>query len=165
MASKKYFKSDETQSLRGNTGENTETSQIVEQMIAHLKHDCFVKAAKLFMLGQKRGLFSGDQNLTKRLAKVIGNNATKKLITAFAHYPCGFCKKGRSKCQNCEGHGYLNHEMICEQCLGLGAIRCDFCDGSGWMAIEDIPMGLRITVVVTRTRTALSRMRRVFAKP
>jgi len=162
---KENYKPDENKSSQGNTPVGTDIPQVVEQMIAHLKHDDFTEAAKLFMLGQKRGIFSGDHTLTKRLVKVIGKKTTKKLITAFAHYPCGFCKKGRSKCQNCEGHGHINHEMVCEECLGLGVIRCDFCDGSGWMAIEDIPIGLRVTVVVTRARTALSRLKRILIRP
>lgn len=158
-------KTDRNESSQGNTSKGTKIPLVVEQMIAHLKCDEFAEAVKLFMLGQKRGIISGDHTLTKRLAKAIGKNTTKKLITAFAHYPCGFCKKGRSKCQNCDGHGHINYDTVCEECLGLGAIRCDFCDGSGWMPIEDIPVGLRVTVVVTRARTALSRMKQILIKP
>jgi len=141
------------------------TARITEQMITHLKSGDFRAASNLFITGQKQGIFPSDHTLTSKLVKEIGENATEKLIIAFSHYPCQFCMKGRSKCKDCEGHGHINHNIVCEQCLGLGSVRCDFCNGSGWMAIEDIPDGLRSTVLLTRARTALARIKSVLAKP
>lgn len=143
---------------------NLNTSNIVRKMTVQLKEGNFTEAANLFILGQNKGIFIGDHTLIQKLTKVIGRNATSRLITAFAHYPCPYCKKGRSKCQSCESRGYIDKDMICEQCFGLGVVRCDFCDGSGWMGMEDIPEGLRFTVLIKRVQTALGRMRLILTK-
>lgn len=141
------------------------TAKITEQMITHLKSGNFQAAANLFIEGQNQGIFPGDHTLAGELVKKIGKSATEKLIIAFSHYPCQFCARGRTKCKECNGHGHINHNIVCEQCLGLGSVRCDFCNGSGWMAIEDIPDGLRSTILITRARTALTRIKAVLAKP
>lgn len=143
---------------------NSNTSNIVRKMTAKLKEGNFTEAVNLFIMGQNHGIFIGDHTLIQKLTKVIGKNATSRLVTAFAHYPCPYCKKGRSKCQSCEGHGHIDEDMICEQCFGLGVVRCDFCDGSGWMAIEDVPEGLHLTVLIKRIQTALVRMRLILGK-
>lgn len=134
------------------------TAGITEQMIMHLKSGNFQAAANLFIEGQKKGLFPPDHTLASKLVREIGKNATEKLIIAFSHYPCQFCTKGRTKCKDCEGRGKIQDDTMCEQCIGLGVARCDFCNGSGWMAIEDIPEGLHIMVLTTRIQTAISRI-------
>jgi hypothetical protein len=141
------------------------TARITEQMITHLKSGNFQAAANLFIEGQNQGIFPGDHTLIEKLVKTIGENTTNKLVIAFAHYPCQFCIKGRTKCKNCQGRGKTADDMMCEHCIGLGIERCDFCNGSGWMAIEDIPKGLHITVLITRIQTAISRIKSVLAKP
>jgi hypothetical protein len=141
------------------------TARTTEQMLVHLKSGDFQAAANLFITGQNQGLFPSDSSLTSKLAVEIGKNATDKLITAFSHYPCQFCTKGRTKCKNCGGWGKIRDDAMCEQCIGLGVARCDFCNGSGWMAIEDIPKGLHIMVLTTRIQTAINRIKLVLAKP
>lgn len=141
------------------------TPRVVKQIMTYLKKGRFTEAANMFIIGQSQGVFSGDHTLTRKLTKTVGKNATSRLITAFAHYPCLFCKKGRAKCESCDGRGYKDHDKICELCLGLGVMRCDFCDGSGWMAMEDIPEGLRVTVMIKRAQTALARMKLILRKP
>jgi hypothetical protein len=141
------------------------TARITEQMLTHLKSGDFQAAATLFIKGQNEGIFPGDRTLTSKLVKEIGENATEKLIIAFSHYPCQFCTRGRTKCKDCDGHGHINHNIVCEPCLGIGSVRCDFCNGSGWMAIEDIPDGLRSTVLIVRARSALTRIKSALVKP
>ncbi|MGB8226923.1 MAG: hypothetical protein WCE45_08710 [Sedimentisphaerales bacterium] len=141
------------------------TARITEQMITHLQNGDFQSAANLFVEGQNEGIFPGDHTLASKLAKEIGKSATGKLVIAFSHYPCQFCTKGRTKCKDCNGHGHINHNIVCEPCLGLGSVRCDFCNGSGWMAIEDIPDGLRSTVLIVRARSALTRIKSALVKP
>jgi hypothetical protein len=150
---------------RTDTSLSSNISPLVEQMLAHLKNGRFIKAAKLFLMGQTNGIFPADHTLAKKLVKTIGKNATNRIIIAFAHYPCPFCKKGWSKCRDCKGHGHVNYDTICDRCLGIGVVRCDFCDGSGWMAMRDVPEGLRITVFTKRAQTALRRLKLIFAKP
>jgi hypothetical protein len=143
---------------------NSEISPVVEKMLAYLKNGRFIEAAKLFLAGQTSGIFPPDHDLTKKLVKTIGENATNRIVFAFAHYPCPFCKKGRLKCRDCKGHGHINYDIICDRCLGIGMERCDFCDGSGWMAMRDVPEGLREIVFISRTKTALKRLKIIFAK-
>jgi hypothetical protein len=164
MGKKKHYKSGQVKNTQVNAALDSEIPQLAEKMTAHLKDGRFVEAAKLFMLGQRRGVIPADHTLTKKLVKVIGKNATNKIITAFAHYPCPYCKKGRSKCQDCEGRGHINN-MVCEHCLGIGAVRCDFCDGSGWMAMQSVPKGLRTAVFIRRAQTALRRLKLIFDQP
>ena len=144
---------------------NSKVPPLVEEMLAHLENGRIVEAAKLFLTGQAGGIFPPDHNLPEKLVQTIGKKATSRIIIAFAHYPCPFCKKGRSKCPDCKGHGHINYDMICDRCLGIGVVRCDFCDGSGWMAMRDVPEGLRITVFTMRAQTALKRLKLIFAEP
>jgi len=165
MSKKRNRNSGPDKNAQANAALNSKIPPLVEKMIAHLKNGRLVEAAKLFLTGQTSGIFPGDHTLAKKLVKTIGKNATSRIIIAFAHYPCPFCKKGWSKCLDCKGHGHINHDMICERCLGIGAVRCDFCDGSGWMAMQDVPEGLRITVFTKRAQTALKRLKLIFAEP
>jgi hypothetical protein len=143
---------------------NSKISPVVEKMLAYLKNGRFIEAAKLFLEVQKSGIFPPDHNLTKKLVKTIGKNATNRIVFAFAHYPCPFCKKGRLKCRDCKGHGHINYDIICDRCLGIGMERCNFCDGSGWIAMRDVPKGLREIVFISRTQTALKRLKIILAK-
>jgi hypothetical protein len=165
MGKKRNYNSWPDKNAQANAALDSKIPPLVEKMIAHLKNGRFIKAAKLFLTAQTRGIFQGDHTLAKKLVQTIGKNATSRIIIAFAHYPCPFCKKGRTNCRDCKGRGHINHDMICEQCLGIGVVRCDFCDGSGWMAMEDIPEGLRITVFIRRAQTAIRRLKLIFAKP
>jgi hypothetical protein len=144
---------------------NSKFPPLVEEMLAHLKNGRIVEAAKLFLKGQADGIFPPDHHLPEKLVQTIGADVTNRIIVAFAHYPCPFCKKGRLECRDCGGHGHISHEIICERCLGLGIVRCDFCDGSGWMAMRDVPEGLRIAVFTMRAQTALKRLNLIFAEP
>jgi hypothetical protein len=165
MSKKRNLNSGPDKNAQNDTASSSKISPLVEKMLAHLKNGRFIKAAKLFLMGQASGILPSDHTLAKRLAKAIGKNATNRIIFAFAHYPCPFCEKGRLKCRDCQGHGHINYDMICDRCLGIGVVRCDFCDGSGWMAMRDVPEGLRVTVFISRTRTALKRLKLIFAKP
>jgi hypothetical protein len=144
---------------------NSKISPLVEEMLVHFKNGRIIEAAKLFLRGQTDGIFPPDHHLPDKLVETIGGKATNRIIFAFAHYPCPFCKKGRSECRDCKGHGHISHEIICDRCLGIGVVRCDFCDGSGWMAMRDVPEGLRISVFVMRAQTALKRLNLIFAEP
>jgi hypothetical protein len=165
MGKKRNHNSGPDKNAQADAALNSKISPLVEEMLAHLKNGRIVEAAKLFLAGQADGIFPPGHNLPEKLVKTIGKKATSRIIFAFAHYPCPFCKKGRSKCRDCGGHGHIDHNMICEQCLGLGVVRCDFCDGSGWMAMQDVPEGLRIAVFIKRAQTALKRLKLIFAKP
>ena len=165
MAKKRNHNSGPGKNTQPSTEANSDASTLVEKMIARLKKDKFIEAAKLFLTGQASGVFPPDHNLVEKLVETIGKNATNKLIVALAHYPCPFCKKGRSECRDCKGHGHIDYDMICERCLGIGVVRCDFCDGSGWMAMQDVPEGLRIEVFTTRAKTAVKRLKLIFTNP
>jgi hypothetical protein len=165
MDKKRNHNSMPDKNVQDDTALNSKVSALVEKMLAHLKSGRFIEAAKLFLTGQTNGVFPPDHTLVKKLVKTIGRNATNKIIFAFAHYPCPFCKKGWSECGDCNGQGHIRYEMVCDRCLGIGAVRCDFCDGTGWMAMRDVPKGLRVTVFIRRTQTALKQLKLIFAKP
>jgi hypothetical protein len=165
MGKKRNYNSEPDKNAQANAALDSKVPPLVEKMLAHLENGRIVEAAKLFLTGQADGIFPPNHNLPEKLVQTIGAKATNRIIVAFAHYPCPFCKKGRSKCRDCKGHGHINHEMICERCLGLGVVRCDFCDGSGWMAMRDVPEELRITVFIRRAQTALKRLKLISAKP
>jgi hypothetical protein len=143
---------------------NSKISPVVERMLAYLKNGRFIEAAKLFLEVQKSGVFPPDHDLIKKLVKTIGKNSTNRIVFAFAHYPCPFCKKGRLKCRDCKGHGHINYDIICDRCLGIGVERCNFCDGSGWIAMRDVPKGLRESVFISRTQTALKRLKLILTQ-
>lgn len=165
MGKKRNRNSGPDKDAQANAALNSEVSPLVEKMMALLKNGRIVEAAKLFLKGQADGIFPPDHNLPEKLVQTIGAKTTNRIIVAFAHYPCPFCKKGRAECPDCKGRGHISHEMICERCLGLGVVRCDFCDGSGWMAMQDVPEGFRIAVFTMRAQTALKRLDLIFTEP
>jgi hypothetical protein len=165
MGKKRTYNSNPDENPQANKILSRKIPPLANKMTVHLKTGNFIKAAKLFLAGQARGIFPKDHNLVKKLVKAAGKNAANRLIFAFARYPCPFCKKGRTKCRDCSGHGHIDYDMICDRCLGIGVVRCDFCDGSGWLAMRDVPKGLRAIVFIKRAQIALSQLKLICGKP
>ena len=144
---------------------NDRIEKLVHTIVEKLKQGKGLEAMSLFAEGQMHHILSSTPNLPKHLVELMGKEMADKLIGVFVHSPCPFCKKGRVTCENCDGHGHINHEMVCADCLSLGLIKCDFCDGSGWSSIDSIPQGLRPLVLHQRTKVAKARIKRILSKP
>jgi hypothetical protein len=108
------------------------------------------KALELFLKDQAHDIFPKGPDTLKWLTENVGNKAAKKLIGALARLACFNCERGLNKCENCNGTGHFDHEMVCESCLGLGSTSCDFCGGTGLTPIDFIPVGLRLGVFAIR---------------
>jgi len=122
-------------------------------------------AARLFLQGLSHGIAPQDKPLLKWLSRAIGKELTAKLVNAFVHFPCFYCKKGRTRCEDCDARGSLEEGTPCRTCVGIGVARCEFCDGSGWVTLEYVPEGLRPVVIRNRAALALQRMRNLSRQP
>ena len=139
--------------------------KLVHTIVEKLKQGKGLEVMSLFAEGQARHILGGTSDLPRRLVELMGQKMADKLIGVFVHSPCPFCKKGRTTCEDCDGHGHIDHEMVCTDCLGFGLIKCDFCDGSGWSTIDSIPSGLRALVLYQRTKVAKTRIKKILVRP
>ncbi|MFC1761676.1 hypothetical protein ACFL6U_06310 [Planctomycetota bacterium] len=140
------------------THRKTDSYSILHDMARQLEDKNIAQALQLFSLAQNKGLLAENRAHPSVLVKVIGADATQHLVQALAFYPCPYCKRGRVRCKNCKGHGHLDYTLVCDACFSLGASRCECCDGSGWMALEDLPAALQAPILVSRAQNALSRL-------
>jgi hypothetical protein len=84
----------------------------------------------------------------------VDDRIRAKLISAFAHYPCFACSNGSEPCGPCGGSGFTAVAQVCVACIGLGARRCDFCNGAGLATYNLVPLELRQDVVIARASRA-----------
>jgi len=136
----------------------------IQRIINELSHGHAEPAARLFLQGQVQGLFPTNGDTLKWLARNLGNEVAKRLISAFIHLPCFNCNSGIVPCESCEGKGHTDTETICEFCLGLGVATCDFCAGTGWAAIDYVPAGLQSMVLAGRMKVAQKRLDSICSK-
>jgi hypothetical protein len=137
------------------TPSNTQIGMVVKNVILNLQANRFEKAADIFLEAQEKGVLPTSRYVVKKLLDILGENTAGRLIDAFAFHPCQFCTKGRTKCEVCKGRGHIEQKVICERCFGLGAARCGFCNGSGWLALVDIPEGIRAVALIKRAEKTL----------
>jgi hypothetical protein len=95
------------------------------------------------------------------MSGVLGKEAMAKLIDAFVHAPCFYCKTGRIPCDECDAKGHLEDGTPCRTCVALGIARCDFCDGTGWGTLEHVPEDLRPVVIKNRFALGFERMKKL----
>jgi hypothetical protein len=128
---------------------------VVKDVILDLQASRFEKAADQFLRAQKDGILPADRTVVKKLLEILGEKTANQLIAAFAFHPCQFCTKGRTKCDICKGSGHIEQNAVCERCSGLGVARCGFCNGSGLLALADIPEGIRTPAFIMRAEKTL----------
>ncbi len=136
----------------------------LQDLVKQLERDDAAKAVRLFLQDQTRSLFPKSGDVLEWLTKNAGKNTTKRLISACTHFSCLNCKKGLRRCKNCDGTGHFGYEMICEKCLGFGAVSCDFCGGTGWAAIDFVPEGLGPVVFASHIKIAEKRLTKLLKK-
>jgi hypothetical protein len=144
---------------------DTQVGVVVKDVILNLQASRLEKAADLFLKAQEKGVLPANRNIVKRLLDVLGEKTANRLITAFAFHPCQFCTKGRIRCEICEGSGHIEQRAVCERCFGFGVARCSFCNGSGWLALSDIPEGIRAPALVRRAEKTLKDAKSVLNVP
>jgi hypothetical protein len=128
---------------------------VVKDVILNLQASRFEKAADQFLKAQENGILPANRTIVKKLLEILGDKTANQLITAFAFHPCQFCSKGRTKCDICKGSGHIEQNAVCERCSGLGVARCGFCNGSGLLALADIPEGIRAPAFIMRAEKTL----------
>lgn len=139
--------------------------KLLQRVALELERGNGLEAMSLFAKGQAHHILATTPDLPRRLVDLMGMKMADKLIAVFVHSPCPFCNKGRVKCENCDGHGHIDYDMVCVDCMSLGLVTCDFCDGSGWRSIDSIPVGLRAVVLSQRMKAAINRIKRILSKP
>lgn len=82
--------------------------------------------------------------------QVFGTDLMQEIIHACANLDCPFCKGGFVTCLRCEGTGRTDNTLACRSCRSLGAMRCDFCGGSGFAGYSFIPQELQADVALVR---------------
>lgn len=123
------------------------------------------EAARLLVQRASEGRIPRRHQMAKWLVSILGQQVTTRLIEAFVHFPCFYCKKGRLQCEMCSGRGHFGGQGPCGRCLGMGIERCDFCDGAGWVTVNYIPEGLRPLVIRKRMQLAIERIAEALKQP
>ncbi|MCE5325894.1 MAG: hypothetical protein LLG01_05720 [Planctomycetaceae bacterium] len=77
------------------------------------------------------------------------------MIGATASYRCFNCSGGYTACEDCGGKGLVSGE-VCSKCLATGLCPCDFCNASGYIAVNLIPAELRLGVMEIRLKRAMA---------
>ena len=134
-------------------------SVVLKSVIKALDAGCNEAAVNAFVaaLSHESALRSAD--IPSWLAPQMGKDRAQKLIRAFARHACMGCRAGLILCEECGGKGHFSHERPCEKCVGLGAQNCDFCSGSGWITYNYVPAGMRVAVILERSRLVLAEVK------
>lgn len=98
------------------------------------------------------------------LARRIGKERTLQLVQAMVRFPCFGCRDGRQPCDACESSGSIAG-VPCDTCLGTRLERCDFCNGSGLMAINSVPDAFKLAIIRFRLEAAGKRIRHLLGEP
>lgn len=138
----------------GNEPSSLNKKQALDSFLKILKQGYSDEIAQIFLKDQARNLFPKGGDTLKWLTNNIGKKAAQKTVFAFASLVCFNCREGLGSCKNCNGDGHIDYEMVCETCLGLSKVPCDFCGGTGWASIDCIPPGLRLAVFGVRLEIA-----------
>ena len=113
---------------------------------------------RVFLKAVDRGNIPFHIDLVPWCMQQLGHTATQRLIKALATWSCPTCDHGLDPCQLCDGTGWSLPDVVCESCLGLGVVPCEFCGGASVSTLETIPEGLRPAVVAARIDIALNRL-------
>jgi hypothetical protein len=150
---------------RSRKATDSKTNQALKSLVKALERGHRHEALELFLKNQAHDVFPKGHDTLKWLTRHIGNKASARFVEALASLACFDCKKGLRPCENCDGAGHFDHEMVCESCLGLASVSCDFCGGTGLASIDFIPMGLRLAVFAVRLENAENHIAALLKKP
>jgi len=140
--------------MSGNNGTDAQLPTSQEKAIEALQQATATqdrdRIIQVFMHCHNLKILHREPHMARQLKKNLGNEGFASLIEAFMKMACLNCRNGLCSCSECQGRGHDEFGMVCSSCLGLSVIPCDFCGGSGWAAIDFIPVELRMPVYVTR---------------
>jgi hypothetical protein len=119
------------------------------------------EAVRAFLHAAASSALPGGASLRPWLLQAIGREAAVRLAEALAVQPCFYCEQGTCPCDACAGAGRVTGRGACNQCVGLGHVSCQFCNGSGWAPVDFVPPALRLDVVVARVRLAMVRIKKL----
>jgi hypothetical protein len=143
----------------------SKTKQAIESILKELQRGNSHELLRLFPKDQACEIFPKGHNTLKWLTSNMGKKNTAQFISALASIACFNCKEGLWTCENCDGAGHFEHEMVCESCLGLALISCNYCGGTGLASIDFIPIGLRLAVFAIRLENAEKQIAALLKKP
>lgn len=133
-------------------------------VVAELDRGRGVEAVRLFGDALDHGVAPPDADLVRWLIKAIGKRDASRLIIAYAHHPCFYCKKGLEPCEACKGRGHWG-DTLCETCVTTGVARCDFCDGAGLVTYNAMPSSLRLPAAIERVKLATKGLQTILQRP
>lgn len=142
-----------------------ETQQALQDIAGALNQQRGSDAVRGLLAALEQELFPGGEKLLPWLIEAITAEGVQRLAEAMATFDCFYCRQGVQLCEDCDGRGYLSDLSACEPCVSLGALRCAFCDGSGWMTYSDLPEALRPAVLLIRVPKGLQRLKQALAEP
>jgi hypothetical protein len=136
-----------------------EPQRVARALAAHLRAKETEDAARLFVQAHQRGAFARYPDLLHFLVRKLGRRRSGQLVDALARFRCYNCLKGYVPCEDCKGEGRVDHETICERCVGLGVQPCEFCAGSGLTGIEILPAQFHALVATDRIKRCSKRLK------
>jgi hypothetical protein len=141
------------------------TKQALTALLKELQRGNSHELLRLFAKDQACEIFPKGYDTFKWLTRNLGKKNTAQFISALSSLACFNCKEGLQTCENCDGSGHFEHEMVCETCLGLASISCNFCGGTGLASIDYIPISLRLAVFAVRLENAEKQIAALLKKP
>jgi len=143
----------------------SKTKLALESLLNTLQRGHSDEVLRLFLKDQAHDIFPKGHDTLNWLTNNMGKKATARFIRALARLACFNCKGGLRTCENCDGAGHFDHEMVCESCMGLASVSCNFCGGTGLASIDFIPIGLRLAVFAVRLENAEKQIAVLLKKP
>lgn len=104
---------------------------------------------------------ANQRPLLPAIRAAVGDAGAARVVRALAEARCMYCRGGLDACEECDRTGRADHgAAACSTCSGLGAVRCQFCGGSGLESYEAVPAGLLTAVASCRVDAAAARAAR-----
>ena len=139
--------------------------RLMQQILAKLHEGHGKDAARIFIEAHHRSVIPKGPQLLDWLVRTIGREEATRLIGAFAHFPCVYCKGGVEQCDACAGRGVRAEGPFCDTCAGLGMARCEFCDGEGLAAYSFFPQELWLPIIAERSHMAIHQLGLMINQP
>jgi hypothetical protein len=130
--------------------------RVLANVAKELAADQKRQAARHYLAGVGHESMPPEIGKVAWVRSVIGQEATKSLVSALAGAPCFGCKLGYQECQSCGGSGFTAEARVCRTCLGFGQSRCEFCSGSGLTTYNALPEDFRPQVMTRRVARAVA---------